>query len=176
MARDLAETEGWAAVTIRRLASELDVSQPVLYSAFDSRDAVVDAVAVSGFTGIADALHAVDATPRARMRTYLEFAAAHPQVYEAMFSMPSGLAFASADTPEALARAFRGIADAFPGAGGAEVEIAWSVLHGLATLQAGGRLTPGQEQARFELAHRMLTHHLSAPTASPTERDPQRRR
>jgi hypothetical protein len=27
----------------------------------------------------------------ARMRAYLDFAAAHPRVYEAMFSMPSGL-------------------------------------------------------------------------------------
>jgi hypothetical protein len=30
-------------------------------------------------------------------------------------------------------------------------------VHGLATLEAGGRLRPSHVQARLELAHRMLT-------------------
>jgi hypothetical protein len=38
-----------------------------------------------------------------------------------------------------------------------EAEVAWSALHGLATLQAGGRLRPRQAQARLDLALRMLT-------------------
>ncbi|MDT7579605.1 MAG: hypothetical protein QOK35_869, partial [Pseudonocardiales bacterium] len=33
-ARRIAEAEGWEAVTIRRLATELGVTQPVLYTAF----------------------------------------------------------------------------------------------------------------------------------------------
>src|SRR4029453_852368 len=94
-ARDIAESDGWAAVTMRRLAGELGVTQPVLYTAFASRQALIDAVALSGFDDIAAALEAVDASPTARMRAYLEFADAHPQVYEAMFSLPSGLAFAA---------------------------------------------------------------------------------
>src|SRR5437588_7928053 len=97
-ARDLAEADGWAAVTMRRLAERLGVTQPVLYSAFDSRQALIDAVALNGFTDIAVALEAVDASPMARMRAYLDFAAAHPRVYEAMFSLPSRLAFAAHDT------------------------------------------------------------------------------
>lgn len=36
-----------------------------------------------------------------------------PTVYEAMFSLPSGLAFAADDTPEPLRHAFAGIGDAF---------------------------------------------------------------
>ena len=32
--RRIAEAEGWEAVTIRRLAMELGVTQPVLYTAF----------------------------------------------------------------------------------------------------------------------------------------------
>src|SRR5947199_9168329 len=105
VARDLADADGWAAVTMRRLAHELGVTQPVLYSAFTSRQALIDAVALNGFNDIAAALEAVDATPMARMRAYLDFAAAHPRVYEAMFSLPSGLAFAADDTPEPLRRA-----------------------------------------------------------------------
>ena len=92
-ARDLAESDGWAAVTMRRLAGELGVTQPVVYSAFDGRQALIDAVALNGFGDLAAALEAVDASPMARMRAYLDFAAAHPALYEAMFSLPSGLAF-----------------------------------------------------------------------------------
>ncbi len=157
-ARELAESDGWAAVTMRRLAGELGVTQPVLYSAFDGRQALVDAVALEGFGDLAAALKAVDSSPTARMNAYLDFAAAHPRVYEAMFSLPSGLAFAAADdTPEPLRLAFRAIREAFGGDDGTRAEVAWSTLHGLATLQAGGRLRPDQAEARLDLAHRMLT-------------------
>ncbi|MET1007849.1 MAG: helix-turn-helix domain-containing protein, partial [Propionibacteriaceae bacterium] len=33
-ARDIAESEGWAAVTMRKLAAQIGVTQPVVYSAF----------------------------------------------------------------------------------------------------------------------------------------------
>jgi len=160
-ARNVAEADGWPAVTMRRLAGELDVTQPVLYSAFSSRQALIDAVALDGFADVAAALEGVDASPMARMRAYLDFASAHPRVYEAMFSLPSGLNFAAEDTPEPLQRAFLGVRDAFPDDDGTRAEVAWSALHGLATLQAGGRLRPARAQARLELAHRMLTQQNS---------------
>ena len=155
--RDLAEADGWPSVTMRRLAAELGVTQPVLYSAFASRQALIDAVALGGFDDLAAALEAADASPMARMRAYLDFAAAHPRLYEAMFSLPSGLAFAADHTPEPLQRAFSGIRDAFPDADGTRAEVAWSALHGLATLQASGRLRASAAQARLDLAHHMLT-------------------
>jgi AcrR family transcriptional regulator len=156
-ARDIAESDGWRAVTMRRLAGGLGVTQPVLYSAFASRQAIIDAVALNGFDEIAAALEAVGASPMARMRAYLDFAAAHPRVYEAMFSLPSGLAFAAEDTPEPLHRAFSGLHEAFPDGDGTRAEVAWSALHGLATLQASGRLRASHVRARLELTHRMLT-------------------
>src|SRR3954453_23097730 len=156
-ARAVAESDGWSAATMRRLAGELGVTQPVLYSAFAGRQALIDAVALGGFGDLATALEAVDASPLARMRAYLDFAAAHPRVYEAMFSMPSGLPFAADDTPEPLRRAFAGIHEAFPDADGTRAEVAWSALHGLATLQAGGGLPGGHLQARLDLVHDMLT-------------------
>lgn len=166
-ARALAESQGWDAVTVRRLAVELGVSQPVLYSAFDNRQAIVDAVALDGFSELAAALGAAAAAPKARMGVYLEFAAAHPELYTAMFSMPSGLAFASDDVPAPLARAFAALGDAFPDADDTWLEVAWSMLHGVATLQAGGRLTPGQEQARLDLVHHLLSRPPSGPQDQP---------
>ena len=93
--RRIAEAEGWDAVTIRRLATELGVTQPVLYTAFGKRQDIVDAVALRGFAELAAALDA--GGPAAAC--YLDFARAHPATYEAMFLMPTGLRFAAADTP-----------------------------------------------------------------------------
>ncbi|MBT2502584.1 TetR/AcrR family transcriptional regulator [Curtobacterium sp. ISL-83] len=157
-ARTVAGAEGWDAVTMRRLASELGVSQPVIYSAFaGGRQAVVDAVAVAGFEAIADALEDVPAEPLARMRAYLDFAASQPHVYEAMFSMPSELEFGTGTGPDALQRAFAGIHAAFPGPDAVEAEVAWATLHGLATLEIGGRLPAARSRARLDVAHRALT-------------------
>ncbi|MEV6633721.1 TetR/AcrR family transcriptional regulator [Actinoplanes sp. NPDC051470] len=55
-ARELAESEGWEAVTTRRLADRVEYSQPVLYSHFDGKDAIVSAVALAGFGELADHL------------------------------------------------------------------------------------------------------------------------
>jgi hypothetical protein len=40
-ARQIAETDGWDAVTTRRLAETIEYSQPVLYSHFANKDAIV---------------------------------------------------------------------------------------------------------------------------------------
>lgn len=157
VARELADSDGWAAVTTRRLASRLGVTQPVLYSAFSGRQAVIDAVALSGFTEIAEALEAVDAEPMARMRAYLEFAVARPHLYEAMFSMPSDLGFGTESAPEPLRRAFAAIHEVFPGSDDTRAEVAWATLHGLATLQMGGRQPESRMQSRLESAHHILT-------------------
>jgi AcrR family transcriptional regulator len=57
-ARELAEAEGWEAVTTRRLADRVEYSQPVLYSHFAGKDAIVAAVAVEGFAELAAQLRA----------------------------------------------------------------------------------------------------------------------
>jgi Response regulator receiver domain len=50
----------------------------------------IEATRLTGFSDVAAALEAADASPMARMHAYLDFAAAHPRVYEAMFSLPRG--------------------------------------------------------------------------------------
>ena len=144
---------------MRRLAGQLGVSQPVLYSVFAGRQALIDAVALTGFADLAAALEAADPSPRARMLAYLDFAAAHPRLYEAMFMLPTQLAFAGGalDTPEPLQRAFRGIQDAFTDSDETRTEIAWATWHGLATLTAAQRLRVTAADARLDLAHHMLT-------------------
>ena len=136
---------------MRRLASDLGVSQPVIYSVFPAgRQSLVDAVATEGFGELAEALEQTPDEPEKRARTYLEWAARHPRLYEAMFSMPTGLQFGEAGTSDALRRAFEAIEQTFPGAGRARAEVAWAMLHGLATLESGGRLPASGAQPRFD--------------------------
>ena len=91
-ARELAEAEGWDAVTTRRLAEKVEYSQPVLYSHFDGKDAIVAAVAVEGFAELAAQLRAArtaasddDGALAAVGRTYTAFADRRPALYDAMF-------------------------------------------------------------------------------------------
>ena len=157
-ARSISEAEGWEAVTMRRLASELGVTQPVIYSAFaGGRQALVDAVALGGFDAIAAALERVPAEPLARMQAYVDFAAAQPHVYEAMFSMPSGLEFGTGAGPLSLQRAFAGIRAAFPGPSVIEAEVAWATAHGLASLEISRRLPASRSRARLDYVHQVLT-------------------
>ena len=65
-ARDLAETEGWESVTTRRLADRIEFSQPVLYSHFEGKDAIVTAVALEGFGELTDLLRDVQMCIRDR--------------------------------------------------------------------------------------------------------------
>src|SRR5215469_14550084 len=81
-ARELAETEGWDAVTTRRLAEKVEYSQPVLYSHFKGKDAIVAAVAVEGFAELAGELRAARTAAAdalaAISRAYLDFADRRP--------------------------------------------------------------------------------------------------
>ena len=156
-ARLIAEGEGWNAVTIRRLADEIEYSQPVLYSHFENRDAIVAAVAVAGFREFTAALRqaAREATDRRNAldnvaMAYLAFARRHPALYEAMFTMPTGLRFAEAETKSELKDAFAALAAVVSPSGfdvGVATETFWAALHGLAALERSGRI---RQSARIE--------------------------
>ena len=160
-ARLVAEAEGWGAVTIRRLAAEIEYSQPVLYSHFENRDAIVAAVAVTGFQEFTTALRqaARDAPDRGRAlenvaMAYLAFARRHPALYEAMFTLPSALRFAQADTRSELKAAFAALAAVVAPSSadiGVATETFWAVLHGLAELERSGRIRHSARAARVAL-------------------------
>ncbi len=149
-ARQLAEAEGWDAVTTRRLAALIDYSQPVLYSHFKGKVDIMAAVATRGFEDLAarlgsQAANAAGAPDVLRnvCAAYLDFARTRPVVYEAMFVLPTKIKFASEDTPPALRAAF----DAFVAALGRDrpesvflAEVLWSALHGMVVLAQSERI------------------------------------
>ncbi|MEG9547187.1 TetR/AcrR family transcriptional regulator [Streptomyces baarnensis] len=163
-ARELAEQQGWDAVTTRRLAERIEYSQPVLYSHFRGKREIIGAVALEGAAEMAGALRAATTAtdePRARVvalaRAYLDFAADNPAVYDAMFQLDGGLAFAQEDTPEPLKDAFAALLETLGEVAGDDVhpalftELFWASLHGLATLTRAGRLPPEDSELRVEL-------------------------
>jgi len=151
-ARELAEAEGWESVTTRRLADRIEYSQPVLYSHFEGKGAIVTAVAFGGFGELSAILHdarkkagSPNVEPRAVAYAYMDFARANPALYEAMFTLTVGLTFPESDSQSPLVASFVEFRDALgPLAGDRDLEtfteITWSALHGLATLSRAGRL------------------------------------
>lgn len=161
-ARTLAESEGWDAVTTRRLSTEIEYSQPVLYKHFGSMEDIVEAVALEGFDELAEALRAARRgsaapdDPVSRVAAaYSDFAAKNPAIYDAMFTRPTRLHFAADDTPTPLTGAFGELREAVATVATAPdvdtlTEVLWAALHGLAVLGRNGRLRRGHDADRIE--------------------------
>jgi AcrR family transcriptional regulator len=162
-ARQVAEAEGWDAVTTRRLSTEIEYSQPVLYKHFSGMDQVAEAVAIDGFGELARLLRAArtDAkTPADALnriaRAYLDFARDSPAVYDAMFTGRTTLRFAEEDTPPELVAAFSELRQTVSAVANEAdtdtlTEVFWAALHGLTTLSRGGRLRPQHDRERVDL-------------------------
>ncbi|MEU6442979.1 TetR/AcrR family transcriptional regulator [Streptomyces sp. NPDC047046] len=163
-ARELAERQGWEAVTTRRLAERIEYSQPVLYSHFRGKREIIGAVALEGAAELAAAVRAATAAadgPRERVaalaRAYLDFAAHNPAVYDALFQLDGGLAYAREDTPEPLKDAFAALLESLGDVAGDGVhpalftEVFWASLHGVATLTRAGRMRPEDAEQRVNL-------------------------
>ncbi|MFJ9907297.1 TetR/AcrR family transcriptional regulator [Streptomyces sp. NPDC101152] len=174
-ARELAEAEGWDAVTTRRLAAEIEYSQPVLYSHFKGKDAIMAAVAVQGCADLAVQLRAARTAakgPREALaavgEAYASFGRRRPALYDAMFTLAVDLPFATPEAPAALWEAFRGLtAVVEPIAAEGEdtallAETYWAGLHGLVTLMRSGRLPERAHEQRLAL----LIGHFAAGTAA----------
>ncbi|WP_416979533.1 TetR/AcrR family transcriptional regulator [Streptomyces sp. T028] len=170
-ARELAETEGWDAVTTRRLAAEIEYSQPVLYSHFKGKGAIMAAVAVEGFAEMATELRAARrgaegarAELAAVGEAYMAFARRRPALYDAMFTHAVDLPFASPEAPAPLWEAFGELVAAVePIAAdgddpGVLTETYWAGLHGLVTLMRSGRLPEDAHGLRL----RLLIDHFAA--------------
>lgn len=168
-ARELAEAEGWEAVTTRRLAERVEYSQPVLYSHFTGKDAIMAAVAAEGFADLAAEMRAARTSANDPERaladlaaTYVAFAERRPALYDAMFNRAVSLPFATPEAPESLHAAFGELRQAVRHIAGDDdvdllAEALWSGLHGLVTLTRGGRLPREHHERRLALLLRRFS-------------------
>ena len=145
--------------TARRLAELISYSQPVLYSHLKDKTEIMAAIATRGFEDLAGRLATASrscdpAALRNVCVAYLDFAHARPVVYAAMFVLPTGLRFASEDTPPALRAAFAALVSALgldqPDAPFL-AEVLRSALHGLVVLEQSERIPTKGAKERFDI-------------------------
>ncbi len=92
-ARQIASSEGWSAVTIRRIADHIEYTSPIIYQYFASKEDALNAVVIEGYLALEAAmsipLETRDANENMLVltRAYLDFVQAHPRVYELMHGM-----------------------------------------------------------------------------------------
>lgn len=158
-ARTSADSAGWSAVTTRRLSEAIGYSQPVLYGHFPGGKAeIMRTVALEGFVDLRQRCRtAIDAAGdesggdrraliAALAHAYLDFADAHPAVYEAMFAEPIGARFAEEGNEPELRDAFTVIAEVVDE--DTATEVLWSALHGMSLLERAGRMKVADRSRR----------------------------
>ncbi len=165
-ARRIAEHEGWASVTVRRLSDEIAYSQPVLYSHFESREGILAAVALEGFRELGPALEKARSSGsrgKAIERVagaYLKFAESSPALYEVMFTLGLTVPFGDAATPVELRSAFSKLVQLFEGRKAKPeivAELFWASLHGIAELTRTRRFPPAWQKERLRVLVALFT-------------------
>jgi AcrR family transcriptional regulator len=162
-ARDLARREGWDAVTMRRLADEIEYSANFAYRYFTGRDDILLALARDGFTRLRDTMAAAGreatskranrpetgpsgpaaAAVRRAAHAYLDFALTEPELYQLMYSL-SGVRVPATDTwveGQAIGEVIINLLiDAGDAQANQHVLQLWATAHGLIALQVVGRV------------------------------------
>jgi AcrR family transcriptional regulator len=172
-ASKMIEKEGLAGLSVREAARRAGVSHNAPYRHFPDRDALLAALAASGFEELGKALE--NRSGRELGEAYVRFALAHPQRFRLMF----GGRLASDEYPELQAQAqatFGKLEKAFAGLGDEAnfaAAAAWSLVHGLAQLLLDGHLQNNEAfvrkvlgAVRFAVARRPVNPEDS-PSAGP---------
>ena len=151
--RILAE-EGAAALTMRRLASEVAATTSAIYALFGSKEEVLRAMYREGFEGLAACLAEVAETEpigriRALAQAYRRAAHERPHLYQVMFACPVPEFAPSEEDAEVGRATLMTLHEALTGAlrvkairGDADTLTfgLWAVMHGLTSLELNGSL------------------------------------
>ncbi len=162
-ARSIARTEGWPAVTIRRIAESIEYSPPTIYEYFASKDAILSEVQREGFDRLTEIMRqaaeqATDAAERLEEigRAYWRFTQQQPELYQIMHGVDSaglpteetlnGGRQAAAVVYEALEQWAQAGEIVLHDPQGA-VETLWALLHGMVAVTLLDRVGGGSERA-----------------------------
>lgn len=163
-ARQIAQEDGWSALTIRKVADYIEYSPSIVYEYFASKDDILHALLRDGFRELAlrmeRARQSTDDPMQQAVRiseAYWQFAYDHPDLYQLMHGL-AGVPTDSAIRAEAI-QAVCAIAESTL-LGWAEAndvhlsdplastEIVWSLLHGWVSLTVIDRVYRDQDRAR----------------------------
>ncbi|HET8589658.1 MAG TPA: TetR/AcrR family transcriptional regulator [Nakamurella sp.] len=140
-ARELAQQEGWDAVSMRRLAGRIGYSTNYAYRYFSGRDDILLALVTDGFTRLAEAMRAAGPSLHAAAAAYLDFALAEPDLYQIMYGL-GGVHVPAADTVTQGNAVGRVIADLLETEDPNDDRVVriWATAHGLLALRSAGKL------------------------------------
>lgn len=93
-ARAIAAKEGWAAVSVRKIADAIDYTAPILYEYFENKEKLLEAIREEGFNSLKERFIQIKELYRSPEKQLLEVAAAiwnyaqeAPEVFQAMFNL-----------------------------------------------------------------------------------------
>jgi AcrR family transcriptional regulator len=85
----LAEDDGVAGITLSRLAAQVDLTQPALYTYFASKNDLYDAMFAESFASLLnESVDGSDRDPAAPMLAFIAWCKANPRRFELMFQRP----------------------------------------------------------------------------------------
>jgi AcrR family transcriptional regulator len=170
------EDEGPQAVSMRRVAKEVGVTPMAIYHHFPSREALLNAVVESEFAQLVEFLgqskvkRSFEAAMIRIMDGYIDYAFAHPRIFDYVFSMPRPGArrfpddFRARRSPTLNITA--DIVSSWMKLGKLKRDDQWEIamelwahIHGYLTLWRGGRFHLSEDEFR-KLAHRSLRRLL----------------
>ena len=147
-ARDLLESEGADALTMRRLADRLGIRAPSLYKHFPDKETLETAIVAEGFEESAQVFEAAVAGDtkhplRALASAYRAFALEHPHLYRLMTEQPLRRDLLPRGVEE------RAAAPLVTAAGSADrARAVWAFAHGMTILELNGRFPPDADLYR----------------------------
>ncbi len=140
-ARQLLETEGAEALTIRRLGEAVGIRGPSVYKHVPDKATIEDALTVIALAEQAEAIQDVPATFADLARTYRMWAVSHPHLHRLLNDRPLN----RSQLPPGLEdRAAAPLIDAC-GGDHALARAAWATMKGLVDLELADRFPPGAD-------------------------------
>ena len=174
-ARDILESQGYEALSLRAAARRVGVSQAAPYNHFADKSALLAAIAAQGFNEFATAMRqemAAAVDPQARLNAagiaYVAFATSNPSLFKLMFGSSAHKASDDPELDAARTSAYEVLRGAVHSVQVSAPRHApdepleslrsWALVHGLATMINEGTISPaiyGARSAR-ELAAAIL--------------------
>ena len=148
-AQELLEEQGVEGLKVRALARRAKVSHSAPNRHFPTRESLLAALAADGFSRLGRAQQAAGSL-RAMGEAYIAFALERPQLFRLMF----GGSVSYAKHPalgEVATRVYQGLSGALAGERDASIA-AWALVHGLANLLIGDRISAAARQGRDQAA------------------------
>lgn len=161
---------GLKGLSLRAIASDIDVTHGALYQHFGSRAELMDAIGAAGFHALADALDAA-ADRGSFVASYIRFALENPYLYDIAMTRNHADVQDSQLLQHAVQRvistAIRSVNRQGKKRPATKIEVMrlWTILHGALTLHSNGILEPRNEEQLTRLVLELADPGNQAPNS-----------